>query len=305
LRDGSNSTHIPPDGVQSPAMFLGYDLHSHSTASDGTLTPTALVRAAAAAGVKVLALTDHDNTAGIDEAQLAARESGIQLLPGVEISVTWERQTVHLVGLNFDHKNSALQDGLKALQAFRVGRAEEIALRLGKAGIPDALEGARSFSNGWLVSRTHFARFLVKIGVMPDMRKVFRHYLVYGKPGYVPGEWASLEQAIGWITDAGGQTVIAHPARYRMTRSKLRRLIKAFAAAGGAGLEVVSGSHSCDDCFNMARHAKDFGLLASAGSDYHGPEHPWIELGRLPQLPDGCVPIWRDWGISSPQARAI
>jgi len=263
-----------------------------------------LVRAAAAAGVKTLALTDHDNTAGIDEAQAAARALGIQLLPGVEISVTWQRQTVHIVGLNFDDKNSALQDGLKALQAFRVERAEEIALRLEKAGIPDALEGARNLSNGWLVSRTHFARYLVEIGVMPDVRRVFRHYLVHGKPGYVAGEWADLEQAIGWINDAGGEAVIAHPARYQMSRSKLRRLIEAFRAAGGAGLEVVSGSHSRDDAFKMARHAQDFGLLASAGSDYHGPEHPWIELGRLPALPDGCVPIWRDWGIESPQASA-
>ena len=188
--------------------------------------------------------------------------------------------------------------GLADLRKFRDWRAEEIGRRLAKDGIHGAYEGARELSNGRLISRTHFARFLVAQGHAPDLRRVFRRFLVHGKPGHVAGEWASLADAVGWIRAAGGQAVIAHPARYRLTRSKLRRLIGEFAELGGTALEVVSGSHSRDDYFTMAMHARDFGLLASAGSDYHGPEHPWIELGHLPALPIGCKAIWKDWQLS-------
>ena len=276
-------------------MFNKFDLHSHSTASDGTLSPSRLVNLAARAGVRALALTDHDSTEGIAEAAKAAKEHGIELIPGVEISVTWNQQTVHIVGLKVDIANSALQQGLAGLLAFRDQRALEIGRRLEKAGIPDAFEGARALSNGRLISRTHFARHLVNVGAVADERKVFKHFLVNGKPGHVPGQWASLEDALSWIHGAGGQAVIAHPARYRMTRTKLRRLFTVFAELGGDAIEVVSGSHSRDDYFVMAKHSRDFGLLASAGSDFHSPENPWIALGRLPKLPDGCQPIWHDW----------
>ncbi len=279
-------------------MNKRFDLHAHSTASDGTLTPTQLMRRAHAAGVEVMALTDHDTLEGLAEAAHAASDRGLDFVPGVEISVSWQGGTVHVVGLGVDANSKELQQGLKALRDFRDWRAEEIGRRLERAGIPGAFEGARARSNGRLISRTHFARFLVDNGHAPDVRAVFHRFLVSGKPGFVAGSWAALEDAVRWIRCAGGQAVIAHPARYRLTRSKLRRLLGEFVELGGAGLEVVSGSHSRDDYFNMAHLARAFGLLASAGSDYHGPEHPWIELGQLPALPDGCDPIWKDWHTS-------
>ncbi len=278
-------------------MEIIYDLHSHSTASDGTLTPTQLIRRAHEAGVSVLALTDHDSTGGIAEAQQAASTCGLRLVPGAEISVTWQGTTIHIVALGIDPNNPRLQRGLKKLVEFRHWRAQEIGRKLEKAGINGAYEAARSLSNGTLISRTHFARFLVEQGKAKDMRALFRHYLVKGKPGYVHGEWASLDEAVGWIRGAGGQAVIAHPARYRMTRTKLRKLIRDFRDAGGEALEVVSGSHSVDEAFTMAAHAKDYELLSSVGSDFHSPEQSWTELGRLTPLPHGCVPVWRDWGF--------
>lgn len=282
-----------------PGMTCGYDLHAHSTASDGTLTPAELMARAAAGGVQVMALTDHDTLAGLDEAADAAAGHGIGFVPGVEISVTWNKQTVHIVGLGVDRTNAALRDGLAGLAEYRDWRAREIGRRLAKAGIEDAFEGAKAFSNGRLIGRTHFARFLVQAGHADNVGQVFKRFLVSGKPGHVSGQWASLADALGWINGAGGQAVIAHPARYRMTRSKLRRLIAEFAELGGAAIEVVSGSHSKDEYFTMARHAADFDLAASAGSDFHGPENPWIELGRLPDLPPGCRPVWRDWDIAA------
>ncbi|MET0065638.1 MAG: PHP domain-containing protein [Candidatus Thiodiazotropha sp.] len=276
-------------------MMTLYDLHSHSTASDGTLNPRDLVLRAAGAGVHVLALTDHDTTAGVAEAGAAAGGCGLTLIPGVEISVSWEGYTVHLVGLNVDPENSRLQEGLAGLRAFREWRAVEIGRRLQQAGIPGAYDGACGFAEGNLVSRTHFARFLVQCGAAKDERAVFKRFLIQGRPGHVPGNWAPLEQAVSWIHAAGGQAVIAHPARYSMTRTKLRRLLKNFVALDGDAIEVVSGSHSRDDYLTMARHASDFGLRASAGSDFHTPDNPWIELGCLPSLPDGCRPVWEDW----------
>ncbi len=276
-------------------MSLLYDLHSHSTASDGTLTPMALVRRAREQGVDVLALTDHDVTDGLDEARTAANEAGLRLINGVEISVTWHGVTVHIVGLNFDPVNADLQAGLAKLREFRAWRAEEIAHRLEKKGIPGALEGAQAFSNGQILSRTHFARFLVTQGYAKDMRKVFGKFLTHNRPGYVPGEWAALADAVGWIRDAGGQAVIAHPARYRLSATRLRALIEAFMDCGGEVLEVVSGSHSAGDVQGMAQYARRYELLASQGSDYHGPEQSWLELGRMPPMPAVCTPVWTMW----------
>jgi hypothetical protein len=267
-------------------------MHTHSTASDGTLTPTGLVERAAAAGVETLALTDHDTVAGIPEAMIAAKAAGLGLIPGVEVSVTWGGRTVHVVGLAVDITCKALLDGLAGLQDYRVWRAEEIGRRLARAGYDGALDGAKRYAAGTLIGRTHFARFLVERGAAKDLRDVFKRFLVSGRPGHVPGEWTTLEQALGWIHAAGGIAVIAHPARYGFTRTKMRRLIGELKECGGRGLEVVSGSHSKDDYYVYARHAREAGLLASAGSDYHGPEKPWIELGRLPPLPDGCTPVW-------------
>jgi 3',5'-nucleoside bisphosphate phosphatase len=279
-----------------------YDLHTHTFYSDGVLAPAELVVRAAANGVQVLALTDHDVTDGVPEAQAAAQQAGITLVPGVEISVTWGAQTVHVVGLNIDTANAALQAGLARLREFRAWRAEEIGRRLAKAGIPGAIEGARARAQRGLVSRTHFAQFLVDAGHAADVRSVFKKFLVHGKPGYVPGEWARLDEAIGWIRAAGGQAVLAHPARYKITATRLKKLLGEFRDAGGAAIEVVSGSHSRDDMFRFAQLAASYGLLASSGSDFHGPQNYYMDLGPLPPLPDGCTPVWQTWGGNVPAA---
>jgi len=280
-------------------MSTIYDLHTHSTASDGTTTPAEVVKHAASQGIYTLSLTDHDTTAGLAEAAATAQSLGIEFVGGVEVSVSWKKHVVHVVGLGVDPDCQVLQDGLAKLREFRNWRAEEIGRRLEKAGIADAFEGAKAFSNGILIGRCHFARFLVKYGHAENEKKVFQNFLTSGKPGYVPGQWAELEDAVAWIRAAGGRAVIAHPARYPFTRTKLRRLLTEFKDAGGAGLEVVSGSHNRDENFTMARHAKDFDLLASTGSDYHGPENPWRNLGRFQALPEGCTPIWHDWTSSA------
>jgi hypothetical protein len=280
-------------------MSLSYDLHTHSIASDGTLTPTELIRQAKTQGVHVLALTDHDTLDGIAEAQGAAKACGLELVTGVEISATWGKAVdIHIVGLNVRTDYEPLNTGLASLKEFRDWRAQEIGKRLEKkAGICGAFEGARAYAKGGLVSRTHFARFLVEEGHAKGMQDAFVKYLKRSKPGYVPGQWAPMEQALAWIHGAGGQAVIAHPARYPLSATKLRLLLGEFKECEGSAIEVISGSHSRDNYFQMANLANKFGLLASAGSDYHGPENPWIELGRLPALPDGCVPVWHDWEI--------
>ena len=275
--------------------MLSYDLHSHSTASDGTLSPSELVRRASVAGVDVLALTDHDSTAGLREARAEADKVGISLINGCEISVTWSGTTLHVLGLNVSPETEVLQSGLQGIREHRDWRAEEIARKLDKAGIEGAYEGASALAKGNLISRTHFAHFLVNNGYAENIRGVFKKFLVKNKPGFVQGKWAGLEDVMQWIKAANGQAVIAHPARYKLTRSKLIRLINEFIELGGIGIEVVSGSHNRDECFTMAKLASDHNLLASAGSDFHGPENPWIELGKLPSLPQGCIPIWHDW----------
>lgn len=284
-------------------MSLKYDLHSHSLASDGTLSPAQLVERACQAGVNVLALTDHDELAGLAEAEKKARELGIHFVPGVEISVTWSAMTVHIVGLNVDAQNEAINKGLSNLREFRDWRAQEMGRRLERKGIVGAYEGALKYANGRIVSRTHFAHFLADNGYAKSVRDVFKHYLKHNKPGHVPGQWAELAAAVAWIRDAGGQAVIAHPARYEMTATRRRRLLGEFIECGGVGIEVVSGSHSRDECFSTAKYARDFGLLASVGSDYHGPENPWIELGQLPELPEGTIPIWHDWDLDALTAK--
>lgn len=275
-----------------------HDLHSHSWVSDGTLSPTALVQRAAAAGVGVLALTDHDDTAGCAEAAAAAAACGIEVLPGVEVSVTWQGMTVHVVGLAIDTAAPALQAGLERLREFRLWRAAEMGRRLAEHGIDGAYEGAAALSRGRLISRTHFAHYLVGRGCGKDVRDIFKHYLKRNKPGHVPGQWAALEEAVDWIHAAGGVAVLAHPARYDLTAGKLRRLLGEFMECGGEAMEVISGSHTPDDVQRMARHARTLGLLASVGSDFHGPEHPWVELGRLPPLPEDLIPVWQHWAAA-------
>lgn len=288
---------IPALSQDSTALtnYSHIDLHSHSNVSDGLFTPTELVQHAATQGLKVLALTDHDDVAGLDEARQAAESHGVQLINGVEISVTWRRRTLHIVGLRIDPDYSPLAAGLQQIRAGRRTRAEGMAASLQKAGIEGSLEGAYRFARKGIISRTHFARFLMEQGYASDMRKVFKRYLVKGKPGYFEHQWASLEEAVGWIISSGGTAVIAHPGRYELGRPSMLELMEEFRTLGGKAIEVVTGSHTADQYQEFARIAKLFGLQASQGSDYHGQGLSYMEMGRLPALPAGCVPVWQDW----------
>ncbi|MCW8963316.1 MAG: PHP domain-containing protein [Gammaproteobacteria bacterium] len=272
---------------------MKYDLHSHSIASDGTLTPTALVHEAVEEGVTHLALTDHDTLAGLPEARQAVAGLNIELIAGAELSAMWNGRTIHIVGLHLDVESSVLREGIRQQLEFRDWRGREIARRLEKkAGIEDAYEGALSFVHGGLVSRTHFARYLVEAGYAKDFGQAFKKYLLKGKPGHVRGDWASLADVVEWIRAADGIAVLAHPARYNLTATRLRGLLAEFIEAGGEAIEVLSGSHTPNEVKAMAGHALRFGLLASAGSDYHGPENPWVHLGRLPEMPESCTAVW-------------
>jgi predicted metal-dependent phosphoesterase TrpH len=276
--------------------MLNADLHCHSNVSDGTLAPAELAVRAKANGVELWALTDHDEVGGIAEAREAAAALGLRFVAGVEISVTWAGKTVHIVGLDIDENAPALIDGLASVRGGRVMRGREIADQLGRAGIAGAFEGAlRHADNPEMLGRTHFARFLVEAGVRPSMTEVFRDFLVEGKPGFVPHRWATLEQAVGWIRSAGGQAVIAHPGRYAFSELQRNVLIDSFRDLGGVGIEVVTGSHTPDQYGEYARVAQQAGLLASRGSDFHGPSESRVDLGTLPPLPAGLSPVWHHW----------
>jgi len=274
-----------------------YDLHCHSTRSDGLLSPAAVVRRAASRGVDVLALTDHDETSGLAEATQAAREAGIDFVQGSELSVNWQDLTVHVVALNIDPDDGALSAGLESIRIGRTGRAKRIGESLAAAGIPGAYEGAMKYvTSEQLVSRTHFARYLVEAGYTRDVKDVFRNYLVPGKPGYVEHEWTTLPQAIGWIHGAGGVAVLAHPGRYKVDGSAgMRKLLGDFKDAGGDALEVLSPSHTNAQVAEFATHARVHGFAASTGSDYHGPGESTLDLGDLPPLPAGVEPVWTRW----------
>jgi predicted metal-dependent phosphoesterase TrpH len=272
---------------------MNADLHCHSTVSDGWLTPAEVVRRAAANGVTLLALTDHDEVGGVDEAIDEAARCGLALAPGVEVSVSFRDETVHIVGLGIDHRHPQLVAGLAGVRSGRGARAARIGEALAAVGIHGALEGARRFArNPELVSRAHFARFLVKSGLMPDVATVFRYYLARGKPGFVEHEWARLEDAVGWIVAAGGIAVVAHPARYRLSDAEMDQLFDRFTACGGEGVEVVSGAHSDAEAARFATVARRRGLLASRASDFHGEKESAVDLGRCPPLPPDLVPVW-------------
>ena len=273
--------------------ILNADLHCHSIVSDGTLTPEALAARAKANGVELWALTDHDEIGGQQRAAAAASAIGLHYLTGVEISVTFVDQTVHIVGLGFDPDNAALQLGLTQTRGGRAQRAMEMSDGLAKAGIHGAFEGALKFAgNHELISRTHFARFLVESGVCRDTYEVFRKYLTEGKPGFVTHRWASLKDAVTWIRDAGGVAVIAHPARYKFTPNEEFALFSEFKNHGGQGVEVVTGSHTAAEYVTYADTAREFGLAASRGSDFHSPAESHTELGTLPYLPGKLTPVW-------------
>ncbi len=276
--------------------MLRYDLHCHSTCSDGLLSPADVVSRAASRGVDVLALTDHDQLAGLAEAAEAARSCGIELVPGCELSVSWEDQTLHVIALRIDPDAAALSQGLQRIRHGRTTRAQRMADALAESGIAGAYAGAlRYVTHGDLISRTHFARFLVDAGYVPDVKEVFNRFLTPGKPGYVAHEWATLPDAIDWIHAAGGQAVLAHPGRYRVAGTGLRRLLATFRDLGGDGLEVLSSSHSAAQAGEFATLARVHGLLASVGSDYHGTNESTLDLGELPPLPAGATPVWQAW----------
>lgn len=278
-------------------MPANADLHCHSTTSDGLLAPAVLVERAKANGVDLLALTDHDEIGGLDEAQSAAAALGLNFVTGVEISVSWgDDQTVHIVGLNFDHRHPDLVAGLERVRSGRDARAGLMAAELAKVGIDGAYAGALKYvGNPALISRSHFARYIVERGFAPDVKTVFDHWLAKGKPGYVSHSWAELREAVDWIRAAGGIAVIAHPGRYRLTPAERRALYVAFKDCGGQGIEVVSSSCGDTEIREFAGIAREFGFLASRASDFHGPGESTIDLGRMAPLPADLKPVWADW----------
>lgn len=272
---------------------INADLHCHSVISDGTLTPEDLAIRAHQNGVEIWALTDHDEIGGQVRAKRAAQDVGIQYISGVEISVSWAGQTVHIVGLGINPQDQVLIDGLKKTRDGRSARGKMMAEQLSKAGIEGAYEGALQFAgNPDLLSRTHFARFIVDQGICKNTDEVFRHYLIEGKPGYVGHVWASLEEAVVWINASGGAAVIAHPGRYRLTHLQMDELYRTFKELGGKGIEVITGSHSPHQYDEYAKVAQKFGFLASRGSDFHDPHESRIDLGVLPELPSTLTPVW-------------
>jgi 3',5'-nucleoside bisphosphate phosphatase len=268
------------------------DLHLHSRASDGALTPAELVGLAASRGVRMLALTDHDCTDGLAEAAQAAAVNDINFIPGVEISVSWQNQTLHVVGLDIDADTDALQQGLAHLQGLRDVRAQEIGRRLAKRGIEDAYAGARELAGDAEITRTHFAQHLQASGHVRTFQEAFKRFLQRGKPAHVSVTWAALDECIGWIHAAGGHAVLAHPLRYSMTRTRLLQALTAFKAAGGDGIEVVCGRSNRDELMNAAHLATRFELAGSVGSDFHTPGNPYLQPGGLAELPATVSPIW-------------
>ncbi len=275
------------------SSILNADLHCHSVVSDGTLTPEALAARAHANGVELWSLTDHDEVGGQQRAAAAAKALGMKYLSGTEISITFAGKTVHIVGLGFDAQDPRIQQGLLLTRGGRGQRAQEMSDGLALVGIRGAYEGALKFAgNPELISRTHFARFLVESGVCKETNEVFRKYLTEGKPGFVPHRWASLGDAVAWITQAGGVAVIAHPARYGFTPNEEFALFSEFKAHGGQGVEVITGSHTAAEYLTYADMALEFGLAASRGSDFHSPDESHTDLGSLPYLPGNLTPVW-------------
>ena len=280
----------------SSARLPNYDLHCHSTASDGLLAPAELVRRATGNGVDILALTDHDDISGLAEARTQAAALNLRFVDGVEISISWGGITIHVVGLNIDPGNQRLQQGLQAIRQGRAERAKKMAEDLARAGVPGSLEGAYAYvENPNLIGRTHFARFLAEKHYVSDVKSAFQHYLVSGKPGYVPHQWASLEEALACIKAGGGIAVVAHPGRYKLTRAEMRKFLGEFKDGGGVGVEVITSSHTPEQFLEYAILAKEFGLLASRGSDFHGPGESRVDLGKLPNLAVDLKPVWHDW----------
>jgi len=273
-------------------MSIKYDLHCHSTASDGSLSPSDVILRAKQQQVTAIALTDHDTLNGQAEAQTTANLHNIDFIPGIEISTTWENKCFHIVGLNIDPENAGLNTGIKSLQTLRHERAKKIALKLEKKNIPNVYEGVIKAANGGMVTRAHFASYLLAHNYISTQQEAFDRYLGKGKPAFVSTQWADLHEAVNWITQAGGVAVVAHPLRYKMTASWMRRFLAFFTEIGGQGIEVVTGRSNPDEVRRASRLATQYGLAASVGSDFHSPDNQWVELGRLAPLPTNIKPIW-------------
>jgi 3',5'-nucleoside bisphosphate phosphatase len=273
---------------------LNADLHCHSSVSDGLLPPVEVVRRAHGNGVELLAITDHDEIGGLAAASAEAQAVGMRFVSGVEISVSWgDDLTVHIVALGFDATYAPLVDGLARVRGGRDARAQRMAAELDKVGIHGAYAGALKYAgNPALISRSHFARYIVELGHARDVRTVFDWWLAKGKPGYVSHPWATIEDAMRWILGAGGIAVVAHPGRYRLSKPELTKMLSSFKDLGGIGIEVMSGSHNNDHIQEYAHIARQYGFLASRGSDFHGPGESWVDLGRLPDLPPDLIPVW-------------
>jgi len=276
-------------------MPSNIDLHTHSNMSDGTLSPTELVQRAHNKRVKTLALTDHDSTNGLLEARKAAQPLGINLIDGVEVSVTWEKKTIHIVGLNIDPSYEPLKKGLLKLQNTRRERAQQIGVRLKKIGIPDAYEASKTMAGEGMITRTHFARYILQMDRASSMQNAFDRYLGQGRPGFVHTTWVDMGEAINWIVGAGGNAVIAHPLRYKLTGSWMRRLLSSFKDVGGQAIEVVCGNSNPNNIRDSANYANRFDLAGSVGSDFHSPGRVWIELGKFANLPTTVKPLWDYW----------
>jgi hypothetical protein len=274
-----------------PANF---DFHCHSAVSDGLLPPAEVARRAAGNGVDLWSLTDHDELGGLVEARAAADEAGMRFITGVEVSIEWSGIPIHVVGLGFEESHPALVGGLNALREGRIERAKRMGEALAAIGIPGVYEGAMGYvTNPSLISRAHFGRYLVSIGIARDLPGLFQHYLTPGKPGYVDHRWATVEETVGWIAEAGGVAVVAHPGRYKMSGAQMRRFLDEFKDVGGQGIEVTCGSHSPDHIMHFARLARHYAFHASRGSDFHGPGESYVDLGMLPPLPEDLKPVWR------------
>jgi 3',5'-nucleoside bisphosphate phosphatase len=273
-----------------------FDLHNHSTASDGLLTPSQLMELGARLGVDALALTDHDTIDGLEEAAAAAQRLGIGFVTGVEISVTWGESTLHVVGLGIDPDSTKLRQGLQSVRDGRYGRARLMASKLDSLGIAGTLEAALEMAGSEnRLSRTHFARHLAERGAVRDTQAAFDKYLAKGKPAYVAHQWATLEDAVGWIRAAGGIPVLAHPGRYGLKPLARATLLESFKSLGGEAIEVVTGSHRPEEYATWRRVAEEYGFLASRGADYHGPGESPVQPGRLPPLPATLTPVWTRW----------
>jgi 3',5'-nucleoside bisphosphate phosphatase len=269
-----------------------YDLHCHSTASDGALSPTELVLRAHQHGVTTLSLTDHDTTTGLHEARLCAAATGIRLIAGIELSTNWQDKCFHIIGLGIDPDYKPLAQATQSLQSTRLERAEKIALKLEKKRIPGALEAVIKAAGDGMITRTHFADFLLSQNHVASQQDAFDRYLAKGKPAYVSTSWAELELAVDWITGSGGVAVLAHPLRYKLSANWMKRLLTAFKDAGGQGIEVITARNNADEIRLVADYAAHFEMAGSVGSDFHSAVNQWVELGRLAPLPRNIKPVW-------------